>query len=204
LRQKDSLSELLDAVLGRWGKIDSLICNAADFGVPGEISEVDSGRFAQVLQANVIGNFNLCQLVLGHMAQRRSGSVVLLTSIVAFTSMPNNIPYSSSKAAIVSMARSLAAAYATQGIRVNCVSPGLIQTDPSREIWEQEEVAREYIARRVPMNRIGQPSEIANVCLFLCSPLASYVNAAVVPVDGGRLGVGQPAGAPVKPGGGNS
>ena len=194
LTDRASLSKLVQTVHSRWGRINSLICNAADFGVASAILDVDCDRYAKLLHANVIGNFHLCQLVLPGMVEAGSGSIVLLTSIVGYTTMPTNIPYSSSKAAIASMARSLAADFAGKGIRVNCLSPGLIRTNSSRDIWRDEALARSYIAQRVPMQRIGEPREIATACVFLCSPLASYITAATLAVDGGRLGVGQPAG----------
>lgn len=196
LRDRPSLRRLLDAVLERWGHVDTLICNAADFGGGTAIEEVDCERFESLLQANLVGTFYLCQQTLPLMAARGSGSAILMTSIVGFTTMPNNIPYSSSKAAISSMGRSLAAAYAASNVRVNLVSPGLIKTDSSKGIWQDEAIARDYIGQRVPMNRIGMPEEIAATCLFLASPAASYITAALIPVDGGRMGVGQPAASP--------
>lgn len=195
LGDRASLAALVQAVMMRWGRIDTLVCNAADFGVPSVVEEADCDVFLRVLQANVVNNFHLCRLVLPQMVARRSGSLILITSIVGHTTMPTNIPYSSSKAALTSVARSLAAEYAGVGIRVNCVSPGLIHTDSSRSIWEDPELAKAYIAQRVPMQRIGQPSEIAAVCTFLASPLASYITGATIPVDGGRLGIGQSAGS---------
>jgi NAD(P)-dependent dehydrogenase (short-subunit alcohol dehydrogenase family) len=195
LRDRASLAALVEAVVARWGRIDCLVCNGADFGVASAVGGVDCERYLQVLECNVVGNFHLCQLVLPQMAARGTGSVIVITSIVGYTTMPTNIPYSSSKAALASMARSLAAEYARTGVRVNCVSPGLIHTESSRDIWQNEALAKAYIAQRVPMQRIGQPAEIASMCAFLASPLASYITAATIPVDGGRLGIGQSAGS---------
>lgn len=193
-----SLSALVATIAARWGGIDALVCNAADFGVPDHVDRVDPVLYSRVLQANVVGNFHLCQQVLPAMLEKGAGSITLVTSIVGYTAMPVNIPYASSKAALASVARSLAAAYAGRGIRVNCVSPGLVRTDASRDIWEDEDVARDYIARLVPMQRIADPDEIAGACAFLASPLASYITAATLPVDGGRLGIGQLAGTPTQ------
>ena len=194
LRDRDSLAALVSATLARWGRIDTLICNAAEFGTASTIEDVDAESYVRILQSNVVNNFHLCRLVLPEMAKRGSGSAILLTSIVGFNTMPTNIPYSSSKAAIMSMARSLAAEYASTGVRVNCISPGLIRSHSSRVIWENPDLARSYISEKVPMQRIGEPHEIGGACVFLASPLASYITAAIIPVDGGRLGVGQSAG----------
>jgi NAD(P)-dependent dehydrogenase (short-subunit alcohol dehydrogenase family) len=201
LRNRGSLDALVEAVMARWGRVDTLVCNAADFGVPSSIDALDCDVYERVLQANVVGNFHLCRIILPGMAARGSGCVIVITSIVGFTTMPTNIPYSSSKAALMSMARSLAADCASKGVRVNCVSPGLIRTDSSRDIWENEALARSYVAEKIPMQRMGVPADIASTCVFLASPMASYITAATIAVDGGRLGVGQPAGtaAQIKP-----
>jgi NAD(P)-dependent dehydrogenase (short-subunit alcohol dehydrogenase family) len=199
LRDRPSLRAFLDQTIERFGPIDSLVGNASDLGWVEAIEDVDFDHFAAVWMANVVGNFYLCQQVLPEMAQRGAGSVILLSSIVGFTTMPANIPYSTSKAAIASMTRSLAAQYANNNVRINCVAPGLIKTEASRMIWEDDEVARAYIGPRVPMNRIGFPEEIAKACAFLSSDAASYITAAILPVDGGRMGVGQQAGVAPKP-----
>jgi NAD(P)-dependent dehydrogenase (short-subunit alcohol dehydrogenase family) len=195
LRDRASLSAFADAVIARWGRVDTLVCNAASFGSPGPLEETDYATFESALIANVLNNFHLCLRLIPLMAERGSGSVVLVTSITGYTSMPSNVPYSSSKAAIANMARSLAAGYATRGVRVNCVSPGLIKTEASRDLWEDEEAARAYVAERVPMQTLGAPSDIAAACVYLASPMSGYVTGATLPVDGGRLGIGQSAGS---------
>lgn len=194
LADRPSLAAWVDHTIARWGRIDTLVSNAADFGTARQIPDVDCDRYLRLLECNVVNNFYLCQCVLKDMEPRGAGSIVLLTSIVGYTTMPTNIPYSSSKAAIASMARSLAAGYAAKGIRVNALSPGLIKTDSSKEIWQDPELEKSYVGQRVPMQRIGAPDEIANACVFLASPLASYMTAATMAVDGGRLGIGQSAG----------
>ena len=194
LADRPSLASWVDATLARWGRIDTLVSNAADFGTAKRVPDTDCDRYLRLLECNVVNNFHLCQLVLRDMVPRSAGSIILLTSIVGYTTMPTNIPYSSSKAAIASMARSLAAEYAAKGIRVNALSPGLIKTDSSKEIWQDPELEKSYVGQRVPMQRIGAPDEVAAACVFLASPLASYMTAATVAVDGGRLGIGQSAG----------
>lgn len=194
LNARETLTAFADRATALWGRIDTLVCNATDFGVGGPPTAVDPERYLQLLQANVVNNMHLCTHVLPRMEARRTGSVILITSIAGFTTMPSNIPYASSKAAIMSMARSLAAQYADSGVRVNCVSPGLIRTAGARSIWDSPDEGRAYIQRNIPMNRIGLPEEIAAACAFLASPLAAYITAAVLPVDGGRVGIGQKAG----------
>ena len=194
LHERTSLDNLVESVQKALGPIDVLVCNAADFGHNARVPDQDCAVFERVLTANVVNNFRLCQLVLPGMAARKSGSVILLSSIAGFTTMPGNVAYAASKAAILSMSRSLAAAYAADGVRVNCVAPGLIKTEASREIWQDETVARRYLEEKVPMRRIGMPDEIADACLFLASSASRYMTAACINIDGGRQGIGQPAG----------
>ncbi|MEY4099758.1 MAG: hypothetical protein RL300_929 [Pseudomonadota bacterium] len=195
LRDRESLTSFVNSVLARWGKIDTLVCNATVFGVQCEIEDASCEGFAHLLESNLVNNFHLCRLVLPQMQALGAGSIIFITSISGFSAMPTNIPYSSSKAALTSMARSLAAKYADQGIRVNCISPGLIRTEGSRSAWENEEAASSFVREKIPMQRIGQPSEIADACVFIASPQASYITAATLPVDGGRVGVGQSSGS---------
>ena len=195
VRDRNSLALLVQTVLDRWGRIDTLVCNATNFGVVSEIEDVNCDIYLGVLETNVINNFHLCRLVLPQMLKLGSGSIILITSIVGHTTMPSNIPYSSSKAAIGSMARSLAAQYADTGVRVNCISPGLIRSEATRNVWENMAVGQKYIDDKIPMRRIGEPVEIGDMCVFLASKHASYITAATIPVDGGRLGIGQTAGS---------
>lgn len=194
LNRRETLTAFADRVVTEWGRIDTLVCNATDFGTGSAPTGVAPERYLQLLQANVVNNLHLCSHVLPQMEARGSGSVVLISSIAGFTTMPSNIPYSSSKAAIMSMARSLAAQYAESGVRVNCVSPGLIKTAGAQSIWDSPDGGAAYIRRNIPMNRIGEPAEIAAAVAFLASPLARYITATILPVDGGRVGIGQKAG----------
>lgn len=195
LEDRQSLTALVQAVLARWGRIDTLVCNAGTVGAHRPPLELPPEQFARVMEANVANNFHLAQLVLPQMLARRAGSIVFITSIVAHTVMPTNVAYAAAKAAVTSMARSLAAACADTGVRVNCVAPGLIRTEASRIVWEDPELSESYVEDNIPMRRIGEVEEVGRACVFLASEAASYVTAATIPVDGGRMGIGQIAGS---------
>jgi NAD(P)-dependent dehydrogenase (short-subunit alcohol dehydrogenase family) len=186
---------MADEVIGRWGAIDGLVCNAADQGIPSPIAEVELDRFARVLQTNIVNNFELARRVAPTMADRGEGSITFITSIAASTSMPSNIPYAAAKAAITSMARSLAGEYVGKGVRVNCVAPGLIRTESSRQMWEDQPLLDRYLESHVPMRRIGEPEEIGAMCVVLASSAGAYITGAVIPVDGGRAGLGHVTGS---------
>jgi NAD(P)-dependent dehydrogenase (short-subunit alcohol dehydrogenase family) len=190
-----AIAALVDNVIGRWGRIDGLVCNAADQGGPGPLQEVDLDRFSRVLQVNIVNNFELARRVAPAMAERRDGSITFITSIAASTSMPSNIPYAAAKAAVTSMARSLAGEYVRQGVRVNCVAPGLMRTESSRQMWEDQELLDRYLESHVPMKRIGEAEEVGAACVLLASSAGSYITAAVIPVDGGRAGLGHVTGS---------
>lgn len=195
LRDHLSLSQLIETVLSHWGRIDTLVGNAGEVGPHCQPADLPLEQFEAVLTSNVIGNFHLTRLVAPQMVERGNGCILFITSIVAQNVMPTNIPYAVAKAAVTSMARSMAAEYADKGVRVNCVAPGLIRSESSRSLWENPALIRSYIADKIPMGRIGEPEEIGAICAFLASPAASYITAVTVPVDGGRFGIGQISGA---------
>jgi NAD(P)-dependent dehydrogenase (short-subunit alcohol dehydrogenase family) len=176
---------LVGSALGRWGRIDVLVANAALTGGHGHVETASLDRFAATLQTNIVGNFALAREVVPQMAARRNGSIVFITSIAAATPMPANVAYASSKAGLTSVALSLAAAYAGNGVRVNCVQPGLIRSHSSEAVWT-DEARLASVTGTIPLGRIGEAEEVGAACVFLASSAGAYITGAVILVDGGR------------------
>lgn len=176
---------LVEAVLRTWGQLDVLVANAALTGGHGRVESASLDHFAGMLQANVIGNFELARTAGSHMAARHDGSIVFITSIAAATPMPANVAYASSKAGLTGLALSLAGAYAASGVRVNCVQPGLIRSYSSAAIW-QDATTLASVEGNIPLSRIGEAEEVGAACVFLASSASAYITGAVIPVDGGR------------------
>lgn len=191
-----SLRVMVDAALQRWGRVDTLICNAAALGGHGPPINLDRAIFSRLLQVNVVHNFELIRMLLPHMVERGSGSIILITSIAAHSAMAGSVGYAAAKAAMTSMARSLAAEYADQGVRINCVSPGLIRTHASQGVWRDPGRLGQFEQDIIPMRRIGEPEEVGDACVYLASAASGYITGATIPVDGGRLGIGAPAPRP--------
>jgi NAD(P)-dependent dehydrogenase (short-subunit alcohol dehydrogenase family) len=187
---------LVEAVHARWGRLDGLVCNAADTGKHGTVDTVAEENFARMLHTNVVNNFLLARATAQYLVRNGGGSITFITSIAATTPMPSNVAYAAAKAALRSVAASLAAEYAGTGVRVNCVAPGLIRSYSSRAVWEDEDVERSFVTQNIPMRRIGEAEEVGSVCVLLASSAGAYITAANIPVDGGRAGIGQVTGSP--------
>jgi NAD(P)-dependent dehydrogenase (short-subunit alcohol dehydrogenase family) len=160
-------------------------------GIPGRIGRVedlDMAMFRRVLEVNVIGTAICAREAVRRMSTRHGGSggvIVNLSSMGAETGSPGElVHYAAAKGAVESFTRGLAREVATEGIRVNAVSPGLIDTEIHAEAGDADRVAR--YATRMPMARVGRPDEVAEAILWFLSEAASYVTATILPVAGGR------------------
>ena len=150
------------------------------------MAELTDEAFDKILTANVKGTLWLCNMVIPQMAARRSGSVILLSSIAGLRATAAIGGYGVSKAAEAALARNLALEWGPSHVRVNAIAPGLIATDFARALMEDPSQRDRFVSRN-PLRRVGKPEEIAGVALFLGSELASYVTGQVIVADGGDM-----------------
>jgi len=178
------LQELVDKTLDKWGRIDTVVPNAASNPYYGPSAEMPDSAFEKILDTNVKSTFKLCHLALPHMVERKSGSIIIIASIAGLKGSVELSAYAISKVAEHQIARNLAVEYGPMGIRVNAIAPGLIKTDFAKALWTNP-VRLDMVENRLPLRRIGDPDEIAGAAMFLASDAAAYVTGQVINVDGG-------------------
>ena len=174
-------TETIAALIKRKGRIDILVNNAGESrdGLLVRMKEPDWDR---VIDTNLKGAFNCSRAVAYTMMKQRSGRIINVSSIVALSGNAGQANYSASKAGLVGLTKSLARELAPRAICVNAVAPGLIDTDMTSALTEEQ---REKILEEIPLSRLGTPDDVAGVVLFLASDEAGYITGQVIGVNGG-------------------
>ena len=181
----DACQELAKSVGERIGDVSILVNNAGVI-FPGGIDEPGAvANWSRTLAINVGGPFNMCRSFHGQLRRTR-GAVINLASIRSFVAAGNAAAYAASKGAVMQLTKALAVEWGPEGIRVNAIAPGFIETTlvPDAEKTPQREAA---IVGRTPLGRQAVPAELAGTAVYLASDAATYVSGAIIPVDGGYL-----------------
>lgn len=185
---KQEVDEMVKKTIKKWGKIDILVNNAgiAQFVPFLEMTEAD---WDKTLDINLKGYFLCSQAAAKEMVKQKSGVIINIASVAMGQQgigFPNIVHYCASKGGIAGMTEALALELAPYNIRVNAISPGMIET-PMIDSIKQDPKAIEGLLARVPMHRVGQPEEVSNLVLFLASDASSYMTGSTVIIDGGWL-----------------
>jgi 3-oxoacyl-[acyl-carrier protein] reductase len=178
-----AVERTLDQVVGEWGQIDVLVNNAGELR-EAPLEDLTDKELEESLDINLRGTLVCTRAVLPHMLARGQGRILSAASMSTRIGAVGLTAYSASKAAVVGMTRTWARELGPKGITANAVAPGLIDSDTTRTVPPEE---LEATLARLPARRMGTPEEVAAVYLFLASDLATFVNGAVVGVDGGLL-----------------
>lgn len=184
ISSKEALQALVDATLAAFGRIDTLVCNAASNPYYGPQAGISDDQFRKILDNNIVANHWLIGMVAPQMQARREGSIVIVSSIGGLRGSDIIGAYCISKAADMQLARNLAHEYGRHNLRVNCIAPGLIKTDFARALWEDPERLAER-ERSTPLRRIGEPDEIAGAAVYLAAPASRYMTGQTLVIDGG-------------------
>jgi 3-oxoacyl-[acyl-carrier protein] reductase len=177
----EDVEKMVEAAVQRFGKIDILINNA---GIARDklILRMTEEDWDTVLNVNLKGTFNCTKAVIKHMSKQRSGKIVNIASVVGMMGNPGQANYSASKAGVIGLTKTIAREFAARGINVNAIAPGYIQT-PMTEVLPEK--AKEELKRLIPMERLGQPEDVAHAVLFLVSEASSYITGNILNVNGG-------------------
>jgi NAD(P)-dependent dehydrogenase (short-subunit alcohol dehydrogenase family) len=186
----DQVAAAVDVAISRFGRLDGAYNNAGLGHGQAPIAEIDSAGWERTVAVNLTGTWQCMKHELRAMVAAGSGAIVNQSSATGIVGWPLVGGYGATKAAIAHLTKIAAAEYAGQGIRVNAIAPGPIATDMvARAIAARPEV-EQHIKESVPMGRIGQPDEVAEVAAWLLSSRSSYVTGATLPVDGGQTSKG--------------
>lgn len=179
----------------RFGGLDAVVCNAG-IGGEGSLRELDPATWEEVIRTNLTGAFLMCRAAIDHVAERR-GAIVTISSAAGLRASPESLAYCSSKAGLQMLTQCLAVDHGPEGVRVNCVAPGWVRTPMADgemdalgdRLGISRERAYDACSADIPLRRAASAEEVAATVAWLVSDDASYVNGAIVPVDGGHTPV---------------
>jgi meso-butanediol dehydrogenase/(S,S)-butanediol dehydrogenase/diacetyl reductase len=192
VRDRVQVEALTDEAVDRFGRLDVLFNNAGS-GVLGQTPDIDPEQWRDLFELDVHAIFYGCRAAIPQMRKSGGGAIVNTASISGLAADPGLAAYNAAKGAVVNYTRSLAVDHAREGIRVNAVCPGPVETPLLLPVLSLPGVPEEY-EKLVPMGRVAQPDEIAGAVLFLASDDASFVTGAILVVDGGVMAAtGQPS-----------
>lgn len=182
----EACKSAISGVLAKFGQIDILINNAG-ITQPVKTMEIDPESWNRIMDVNLKGVLNLSQAIIPHMRSKGGGSIACMSSVSAQRGggIFGGPHYSAAKAGVLGLAKAMARELGPDGIRVNCVTPGLIETDITGD--KLTPAMRADIIKGIPLGRLGQAKDVANIYLFLASDLSAYVTGAVIDVNGGML-----------------
>jgi 3-oxoacyl-[acyl-carrier protein] reductase len=177
------VAEMVQKVLDKFAKIDILINNA---GITRDniLVRMKEEEWDAVLNVNLKGTFNCTKAVSKVMVKQRSGKIVNIASIIGLMGNAGQSNYAASKGGIISFTKSIAKELASRNINVNAIAPGFIKTDMTARLPEE---IQQSMLKMIPLNRFGEPSDVANLALFLVSESARYITGHVIQVDGGMV-----------------
>ncbi len=181
--KEEEVTEMFSIIRRELGEVDIVVCNA---GIAGQmqIQDISKERWKQFFETNVDGMFHVVQEAIPHMLSEHSGCIVAISSIWGLRGASCESAYSATKAAIIGFSKSLAKELGPTGIRVNCVAPGVIDTEMLDEFSDD---IKKSLAEETPLERLGTPEDVANVVSYLVSDKAAFVTGQIITCDGGFI-----------------
>lgn len=182
----DHTQELVDKIVTDHGKIDILVNNAG-VHCKKPIENTTVQDFTRVLDVHLVGSFALTKAVVPHMRANKSGSIIFISSMTGFIGLTYVTAYAAAKSGVLGMVRTLSSEISQDGIRVNAIAPGFIETPMFHQATDGDPERQHKILSRTPMRKYGTPMDIGWAAVYLCSPAASFVSGTALIVDGGAV-----------------
>jgi glucose 1-dehydrogenase len=183
--KSSDVTAVVAAVVKQHGAVDILLNNAA-INISGDFLEISEADYDKVLDINLKGSFLMLQACAREMVNRAAGSIINMSSVNDTLAIPSIVSYCVAKGGISQLTRATSISLAPHGIRVNAIGPGSIMTDMLKNVVN-DKAAMARVMSRTPMGRVGEPSEIASIAVFLASDESSYVTGQTIYADGGRM-----------------
>ena len=186
IRNRNDVKDVVDKTIEEFGKLDILVNNAGIFPKIRQLHEIDEDEWNEVLDVNLTGQFRFTKEAIPHL-QRTSGCIINISSDAGLKAYQgfNADAYSASKAALILLTKCWALQYAKHKIRVNCICPGVVDTDMTKPFMKTQK-DKEFMDNEHPIGRIGQPEEVAKAIMYFASDDASWTTGAILTVDGGE------------------
>jgi len=182
--KKETLTELVAKTVEAYGKVDILVNNAATNPHFGPVLEAEDSMWMKTIEVNLMGNVWLCQSCVPIMRENGGGSIINIASVNGIRPGTGQGVYSMTKAGVINLTQTLAVELGVDNIRVNAIAPGLIKTKFAQVLWTNEYLLKQ-VTDRTPIQRIGQPEDIASLALWLASDLSGFATGETFVVDGG-------------------
>lgn len=184
VKDQNSVKRMVQATFDRFQRVDILVANAG-INIRKPPQDVSAEEWQAVLDVNLNGPFFCAQAVYPAMKAQGGGKIITIGSMTSIFGVPFAPAYSATKGGVVQLTRSLATAWTKENIQVNCVLPGWIDTDLTRQARKQVQGLHERVEARTPAGRWGEPKDFAGVAVFLASHASDFITGAAIPVDGG-------------------
>jgi len=184
--KEDKVKDAIAGIVGKFGSIDVLV-NSIGWNKPMPFLETPESIWYRIMELNLMVTVRLCKAILPYMIKQNFGRIINISSQQGRRAAPQAMPYAASKAAVISVTKSLAAAVVQHNIRVNAVCPGLVDAGLTKQLLKNSPQYVEELLSQTPMRRVCQPEEIASVVMFLASDESSYVTGQSLSVDGGTV-----------------
>ena len=187
ITNESQVLQTVEQIIKNYGKIDILVNSAGAINDPIHFHEMKEAEISKLVDINLLGVFKMTKAVLPNMLENKSGCIINIGSISSERAIPrvHLAVYSATKAAINMFTKSIAVEYARSNIRCNCINPGIINSGMIKPYLDDPK-ARKILEDRLPLNRIGEPVDVANAVLYMASDEANWVTGTILNIDGGK------------------